>query len=88
MYRGKRFRENSVNRNNPMEDKPALFEIEELRAKLRSLPDRQLSDFRRAAECMCSSRLDLGHLSNPTFIIELEEANAECSRRYVDGKGG
>jgi hypothetical protein len=71
-----------------MEDKPALFDIEQLRAKLRSMPDRQLSDFRRAAECMCSSRMDLGHPPNATFIIELEEANAECSRRYVDVKEG
>jgi 2-polyprenyl-6-methoxyphenol hydroxylase-like FAD-dependent oxidoreductase len=65
-----------------------VADIEELRGRLPAMPNRQLSDFRRAAEHKCSSGLNVGHPPDAVFVLELKEANEECPRRYFNGKEG
>lgn len=67
-----------------MSGKLSYSNLDELRSRLRAMSDKQLTEFRKFAANTCSARIDLGHPPKPMSLIELEEANAEWSRRYSE----
>ena len=57
------------------------IDVEELRARLRKMPDADLLRFGKAARNMCSPEANLGKSPREAFVIQLEAARAECQRR-------
>jgi hypothetical protein len=58
------------------------FNVDELRQRLRKMPDEKLREFGAAARYMCSPKAMLGKPPLPVYVIQLEEATAEWRRRH------
>jgi hypothetical protein len=57
------------------------IDLEYLRARLRKKSEAELQWYMGAAECMCSPHANFGKPPRQTFIIQLQEAQAEWDRR-------
>ena len=57
------------------------IDVEQLRARLREMSDKELMRFGRAAVSMCSPRANVGKTPREVFVQQLEEARAEVKRR-------
>jgi hypothetical protein len=58
------------------------FNVDELRTRLRAMPDEKLLQFGEAARCMCTPEANLGKPPLPVYVIQLEEMVAEWRRRH------
>jgi hypothetical protein len=57
-------------------------DIEQIRARLHKMSDRELREYGRAAAHMADPRKNHGK-PNPSFQIQLDEARAEWRRRHA-----
>ena len=60
--------------------------IDELRARLQKMTDRQLREFGLAAAYMSSKKADAGKLPREAYVAQLEEARQEWKRRQAKKK--
>ena len=60
------------------------LDLDALRARLRSLSDRELLWFGRAARYMCWPAANQGKEPRQVFVIQLREAEKEWHRRHSD----
>lgn len=51
--------------------------LDEIRARLRKMPDEELIKFGRAARYMCSPEANLGQPPREVFVVQLKEARAD-----------
>jgi hypothetical protein len=58
------------------------FNVDELRARLRIVPDEKLHQFGEAARYMCTPEANLGKPPLLIYLLQLEEATAEWRRRH------
>jgi hypothetical protein len=56
-------------------------DLEQLRTRLRKMPDAELLRFGQAARYMCTPQANIGKPPRPEFVIQLEEATEEWKRR-------
>jgi hypothetical protein len=56
-------------------------DIEQIRARLRKMNDRELREYGRASAHMADPRKNYGK-PNPAFQVQLDEARAEWRRRH------
>ena len=59
----------------------ADFDRDALRTRLRKMSDEELREFGKAARYMVSPRAHMGKPPLPAFVLQLEEARAECRSR-------
>ena len=59
-----------------------VFSVEELRKRLRVMPDEKLHQFGEAARYMCTPEANLGKPPLPVYVLQLEEASAEWRHRH------
>jgi hypothetical protein len=59
-----------------------VFNVEELRTRLRVMPDEKLHQFGEAARYMCTPEANLHKLPLPIYVLQLEEATVEWRRRH------
>jgi hypothetical protein len=59
----------------------SVVDLEELRARLRKMSDKELRAFGTAAQNMCSLKGSLGKPQQEESAIQLKEARAEWKRR-------
>jgi hypothetical protein len=59
----------------------ANLDVEELRRRLRKMSDKELREFGKAARYMVSPTANIGKPPLPAFVLQLEEARAECRSR-------
>ena len=59
-----------------------VFNAEELRTRLRVMPDEKLHQFGKAARYMCTREANLHKSPLPIYVLQLKEATAEWRRRY------
>jgi len=59
-----------------------VFSVEELRKRLRVMPDEKLHQFGEAARYMCTPKANLHKPPLPIYVLQLEEATAEWRRRH------
>jgi hypothetical protein len=59
-----------------------VFNAEELRTRLRVMPDEKLRQFGEAARYMCTPEANLHKSPLPIYVLRLEEATAEWRRRH------
>ena len=57
------------------------IDLVSLRARLRKKSEAELQRYIGAAECMCSPHANFGKPPRQTFVIQLQEAQAEWERR-------
>jgi hypothetical protein len=57
------------------------LDLEELRARLRKMPDAALLRFGTAARNMCTPHANYGHPPRENFVVHLREAREERKRR-------
>ena len=57
-------------------------DIEQLRARLRKMTDKQLREYGEAARYMCSPVANMGKPPQESSVIHLNEARAEWRRRH------
>jgi hypothetical protein len=62
------------------------LDLDQLRAKLRTMTDRELRTFGKAATSLCSPQANFGKLPRLVFVQQLEEATAEWKRRHPSGR--
>ena len=60
----------------------ANLDVAELRRRLRKMSDKELREFGKAARYMVSPTANIGKPPLPAFVLQLEEARAEWSRRH------
>ena len=60
----------------------ATLSVDELRTRLRKMSDKELREFGKAARYMVSPTANMGKPPLPTFVLQLNEARAEWSRRH------
>jgi hypothetical protein len=60
-------------------------DLEQLRERLGKMNDAELLRFGKAAKYMCSPQANLGKPPRQSFMVQLEEAQAEWRRRKVTG---
>jgi hypothetical protein len=65
-----------------MFDPDAPLDLDQLRTRLRAMSDAALKHWGAAAAYMCTSKANCGHPPRQVFVIQLEEARAECRRRH------
>jgi hypothetical protein len=58
------------------------IDVDELRARLARMSDRELLEWGKAAAYMCTPYANLGHPPLKTFVLQLAEARAEWRRRH------
>jgi hypothetical protein len=63
------------------------IDLDELRTRLRKMNDVELLRFGKAAKYMCSPQANLGKPPRRSFVLQLEEAQAEWQRRKANHKG-
>jgi hypothetical protein len=59
-----------------------VFNAEELRTRLRVMPDEKLHQFGEAARYMRTPEVNLHKSPLPIYVLQLEEATAEWRRRH------
>ena len=59
-----------------------VFNTEELRTRLRVMPDEKLHQFGEAARFMCTPEANLHKSPLPIYVLQLKEATAEWRRRH------
>ena len=59
-----------------------IFNVDELRARLRKMNDVKLCEFGRAARHMTTIRANLGKPPLQAYVIQLAEATSEWRRRH------
>jgi hypothetical protein len=59
-----------------------VFSVEELRKRLRVMPDEKLHQFGEAARHMCTPEPNLHKPPLPIYVLQLEESTAEWRRRH------
>jgi hypothetical protein len=59
-----------------------IFNVDELRERLRAMPDEKLHQFGEAARYMCTPEANLGKPPPRVYVLQLEEATAEWRRRH------
>jgi hypothetical protein len=59
-----------------------IFSVEELRKRLRVMPDEKLHQFGEAARYMCTPEANSGKPPLPIYVLQLEEATGEWRRRH------
>ena len=59
-----------------------IFNVDELRARLRKMDDIRLCEFGEAARYMTTVKANLGKPPLRVYELQLEEANAEWRRRH------
>jgi len=57
------------------------IDLDDLRTRLRKMGDPELLRFGKAAKYMCSPQANLGKPPRRSFVVQLEEAEAEWRRR-------
>ena len=60
----------------------AVFNVEELRARLRKMDDVKLCEFGQAARHLTTARANLGKPPLRVYALRLKEATAEWRRRH------
>ncbi len=58
------------------------FNVDELRERLRAMPDEKLNQFGEAARYMCTPEANLHKSPLTIYVLQLEEATAEWRRRH------
>jgi hypothetical protein len=56
-------------------------DLDDLRTRVRKMGDAELLRFGKAAKYMCSPQANLGKPPRRSFVVQLEEAEAEWRRR-------
>ena len=59
----------------------APIDLEEFRARLRKMSDKQLLEEGKAARYMCSKIANFGKPPREVFVVQLRECRAEWKRR-------
>ena len=59
-----------------------VFSVEELRKRLRVMPDEKLHQFGEAARYMCTPEANLHKSPLPIYVLQLKEATAEWRHRH------
>jgi hypothetical protein len=59
-----------------------IFNVDELRARLRKMDDVKLCEFGQAARYMTATRANLGKPPLRHYVVQLAEATAEWRRRH------
>ncbi len=61
-------------------------DLEQLRKRLQRMSDQELKRFGSAARYMCSPKANAGKPPRQTFMIQLQEAQAEWRLRRVESE--